>query len=128
VCVSLGKSRISELKRYGQNIYDGVSLGQDSVGNFSAYTIDNFYYKDYDDGYTMISGTSVGYTKEEIFNQVITRNEHFLGFIDEPTIYSDVFIERGKQSVMEKNLRLGDINSVGELDVYQNGYFIVKKQ
>jgi hypothetical protein len=83
---------------------------------------------DYPNGYTMITGTTVGVPKEEVFNKMITRNEHFLGFIDEPTIYSDIFIERGKQSVMEKNLRLSEINNVGELEIYQNGFFSIKKQ
>jgi len=76
----------------------------------------------------MITGNTSGFTKEEVFNLVLTRNEHFLGFVDEPTIYSDVFVERGKQGVMEKNLRLGEIDNMGEIDVYGNGYFKVRKQ
>jgi hypothetical protein len=76
----------------------------------------------------MITGTTTGFTKEEVFNNMITRNEHFLGFIDDPTIYSDIFVERGRQGVMESNLRLGEIDNMSELDVYGNGYFNVKKQ
>lgn len=126
--LSFGKSKISEKKLYGQNSYSGVTYGSDDVGNYSAYTIDNLYYKDYPDGYTTITGTTSGYTREEVFNNLITRNEHFLGFVDEPIIYSDIFVERGKQSVLENNLRLGEVDSVGELDTYQNEYFIIKKQ
>jgi hypothetical protein len=126
--LAIGKSKISTLKLYGSNTYSGVTYGTDSIGVYSAYTIDNLYYRDYPDGYTMITGTTVGYTKEEVFNKLITRNEHFLGFVDEPTIYSDIFVERGKQNVMENNLRLGEIDSVGELNVYQNEYFTIKKQ
>lgn len=125
--LSLGKSKISEKKLYGQNNYSGVTYGTDGVGPFSAYTIDNLQYKDYSDGYTMITGTTSGYTKEEVFNKLITRNEHFLGFVDEPSIYSDIFVERGKQSVSENNLRLCDIDSVGELDTYENEFFTIKK-
>ncbi len=126
--LSIGKSQISKLKLYGSNTYSGVTIGSDSIGNYSAYTIDNLYYKDYPDGYTMITGTTTGFTKEEVFNNLITRNEHFLGFVDEPTIYSDIFVQRGKQNVMENNLRLGEVDSVGELSVYQNEYFNIKKQ
>jgi hypothetical protein len=126
--LALGKSRISEKKLYGSNSYSGVTGGTDSVGIYSAYTIDNLYYKDYTDGYTLITGATSGYTKEEVFNKVLTRDEHFLGFVDDPTIYSDVFVERGKQGVMEKNLRLGEIETIGELELYGNGYFIIKKQ
>ena len=126
--IAIGKSRLSEKKLYGSNNYSGITFGTDTLGTYTGYTIDNLRFMDYPNGYTMITGTTVGTSKEEVFNKMITRNEHFLGFIDEPTIYSDIFIERGKQSVMEKNLRLSEINNVGELEVYQNGFFSIKKQ
>lgn len=126
--MSIGKSRISEKKLYGENKYSGVTTGTDDIGPYSAYTIDYLYYKDYTDGYTMITGTTSAYTKEEVINKVITRNEHFLGFVEQPMIYSDVFIERGKQNVMENNYRLNEVDNVGELEIYQNEYFVVKKQ
>jgi hypothetical protein len=56
------------------------------------------------------------------------RNEHFLGFVEEPRVYSDIFVDRGKQGVTEKNLRLTEIDNVGELAVYGNGFFKVRKQ
>lgn len=76
----------------------------------------------------MITGRTDNVTKEEFFEKRLTRNEHFIGFIDEPTIYSDIFVERGKQGVMEKNLRLSEINNIGEIELYGNGYFNVRKQ
>jgi hypothetical protein len=77
----------------------------------------------------MITGRTDGFRTEiDLINYTLSRNEHFLGFIEEPTIYSDVFVERGKQGVMEMNLRLGEIENMGELSVYGNGYFKVKKQ
>lgn len=125
---AVGRSRISELKRYGENTYQGTSTGSDAGGSYITYTIDNLNYKDYSDGITMISGSTTNFYREEVFNEMLTRNEHFIGFIDEPTIYSDVFVERGKQGVLEMNLRLGEIDNVGELDIYGNGFFQVKKQ
>jgi hypothetical protein len=61
--LAIGKSQISSLKLYGSNTYSGITTGTDSVGNYSAYTINGLYYKDYSDGYTMITGTTTGYTK-----------------------------------------------------------------
>jgi hypothetical protein len=95
---------------------------------YSGYTIDGLYYQDFEDGITTITGTTSGYTKEEVFNTMITRNEHFLGFIDEPVIYSDIFVDRGKQGVLEKSLRLTEMDSTGELNIYGNGYFNIRKQ
>lgn len=126
--LAIGKSRLGELQLYGSNEYLGTTTGTDSIGNYTAYTIDNLYYKDYPDGYTMITGTTSDFTKEEVFNKLITRNEHFLGFVEEPQVYSDIFVDRKKQSVLENNFRLSEIDSVGELDVYQNEFFIIKKQ
>lgn len=126
--IAIGKSRISEKKLYGENKYTDVILGTDNAGNYSAYTIDNLSYKDYSDGYTVITGNTSAYSKEEVFNNAITRNEHFLGFIEEPDIYSDIFVERGKQSVLENNFRLCEIDNVGEFDIYENGLFNVRKQ
>lgn len=126
--LAIGKSRVSEKKLYGENKYSGTTIGTDAIGTYTGYTIDNLQYKDYPDGYTMITGATSGFTREEVFNKLITRDEHFIGFIDEPSIYSDIFIERGKQSVMENNLRLGEIESTGELISYQNEYFIIKNQ
>lgn len=126
--LSIGQSRISEKKLYGSNTYTGVTTGVTGGVVYSGYTIDNLQFRDYADGYTLITGATSGFTKEEVFNSVLTRNEHFLGFIEDPIIYSDIFVERGKQNVMEKNLRLSEIDNMGELDVYGNGYFNVRKQ
>lgn len=123
--VAIGGSKIDQKKLYGSTGYtDDVIF----TTGYTQYVIDDFTYRDYPDGYTMITGSTIGVPKEEVYKDCITRNEHFLGFIDEPTIYSDVFVERGKQGVMEKNLRLSEIDNIGELEIYGNGYFNIKKQ
>lgn len=131
--MSLGQSRLHELKKYGgsgytQTLTSGSITGSTGVVRYTGYTIDTLTYRDYSDGYTLITGHTSGFTREDVVNYVITRNEHFLGFVDDPTVFSDVFVERGKQGVMEKNFRLGEIDNIGELDIYGNGYFKIKKQ
>jgi hypothetical protein len=127
--LGIGKSRVDEKKLYGTNAgYTGVTV----TSEYTGYTIDGLAYRDYEDGYTHISGVTSGTTEtffqDEIYNGMITRNEHFLGFVDDPQIFSDVFVERGQMSVMEKNFRLTEIDNTGEIDVYGNGYFKVRKQ
>jgi hypothetical protein len=124
---AIGLSKLSEYQKYGGNGYT-IATNIDGETNTTGYTIDDVYYVDYPEGYTVLTGNTVGFTKEEIIFEVLSRNEHFLGFVDEPKIYSDIFVERGKQGVMEMNLRLGEIDNMGELSVYGNGYFKVKKQ
>lgn len=141
---AFGKSKISEYKKYGGGInsssFTYSNINEESqwtgytlthTGSFisgTSYNMVTLHYRDYDDGITTITGSTTGFTREEIFNQALTRNEHFLGFIDEPSIYSDIFVERGKQGVLEKTFRLGEVDTVGELDIYGNGYFKVRKQ
>jgi hypothetical protein len=131
--LALGKSRIDEFKKYGSsNQYSGITIYHNIVGDLvTGYTFnDGLFYMDYADGYTHITGNTNSSDTyiDEVYNGMITRNEHLIGFLDEPQIYSDVFVDRGKQGVMERNLRLGEIDSTGELDIYGSGFFKVKKQ
>lgn len=146
--MAIGGSKIGELRKYGQTTLSTSSYvtGTFSGSLYTGYTLEtgalivsnslvsgsissgSLWYMDFADGYTMITGKTNNFTKEEVINNVITRNEHFIGFIDDPTVYSDIFVERGRQGVMEPNLRLGEIDNMSELDVYGNGYFKVRKQ
>lgn len=133
--MGIGKSRLNEYKSYGSgNTYSIITTtGVTDIGNYTGYTIDGLFYFDYPDGYTYITGSTSGttqfpYINEEVYNGMLTRNEFLIGFIDEPQIYSDIFIERGKQSLMERNLRLGEIDNIGELQIYGGGFFKIKKQ
>ena len=145
--MAIGGSKIGELKKYGQttvsssmyvtglfsgSAYTGYTLETGSIISGSLVTgsipSGSLWYMDFADGYTMITGKTSNFTKEEVINNVITRNEHFLGFIDDPSVYSDIFVERGRQGVMEPNLRLGEIDNMSELEVYGNGYFKVRKK
>ena len=138
--IGIGSSRLDEKRKYGTGsgydtstfTYDNTEDGVAYTGYTFTYTGSNtnatLYYRDRVDGFTEIAGNTSGYTKEEVFEQVLTRNEHFLGFIEEPRVYSDIFVDRGKQGVSEKNLRLTEIDNLGELAIYGNGFFKVRKQ
>lgn len=121
---AVGKSRVDEFKLYGSgNQYTGLTI----TSGYTGYTIDGLSYIDTPEGDTIITGSTEDFYNEEVYNGMITRNEHFIGFIDEPQIFSDVFVERGQMSVMEKNLRLSEIDNIGELENYGNGYFNIRK-
>jgi hypothetical protein len=120
---ALGKSRVDEFKRY-EGGYSGLTI----TSGYTAYTIDNLTYHDYPDGLTHITGNTSNYLMESVIDKMITRNEHFIGFIDDPVVYSDIFIQRGQQSVLESTLRLCEIDNVGLLQIYGNGYFNIRKQ
>jgi gamma-glutamylcyclotransferase (GGCT)/AIG2-like uncharacterized protein YtfP len=131
VFFALGKSRIIEKQIYGSG-YTGTTIGTTTISGesyqYTGYTLDNLNYLDLSDGTTYISGNTENFVDETEFVKKLTRNEHYLGFINEPMIYSDIFVERGKMGVSEFNLRLSEIDNLGELEIYGNGFFNVKKQ
>lgn len=128
---AIGRSRIIEKQIYGGG-YTGTTTGTTTIsGNsyqYTGYTLDGLAHLDLSDGTTYISGNTASFQSEVEFTKKLTRNEHYLGFICEPMIYSDIFVERGKMGVSEFNLRLGEIDNLGELDIYGNGFFNVQKQ
>lgn len=130
--LALGKSRKIEKKLYGGSTYSGVTgttiTIEGATYNCDRYVIDGLTYLDLSDGTTYITGNTSSFVSESEFTKKLTRNEHYLGFVSDPVVYSDIFVERGKMGVAEFNLRLGEIDNIGELDIYGNGFFEVKKQ
>jgi len=139
--VGIGSSRLSELKQYGSTGYTQDLVFSSKTDNdvtiyYTGYTFTHtignstttLQYYDRSDGYTEIVGNTSGFTQEEVINYMLTREEHFLGFVEQPRVYSDIFVNRGKQGVLENNLRLGEIDNIGELSIYGNKYFNIKKQ
>lgn len=58
----------------------------------------------------------------------LTKEEYLFGIISPPEVKSDVFIDRGITSVIDKHLRLSEINDLGHLSRYGNGYYKLNKQ
>ena len=56
------------------------------------------------------------------------KEEYLFGIISPPEVQSEVFIERGMTSVMDKHLRLSEVNDLGELTRYGNGFYKLNKQ
>lgn len=114
-----------------QDFSDGTTQITGTTPNFR-HTTTGYTMSGASDGlskkFTYTSGNTTNFVTEFVINNMLTRNEHFLGFVEQPTVYSDVFVERGKQGVMENNLRLGEIDNMGELSVYGNKFFTIRKQ
>lgn len=58
----------------------------------------------------------------------IIKEEYLFGVIFPPEVKSEVFIERGITSVMDKHLRLSEIKALNELSRYGNGLYKLNKQ
>lgn len=55
----------------------------------------------------------------------IIKEDKYLGVVFEPTIDDDVFVDRGTVNVLERHLRLSEIDSVEQMQKYSNGFFNV---
>jgi len=134
----LTKSRITELALYGTPKYqvgvpvikNGQIWGAISDMNliFTAYTVQEVNYYDYNDGTTIFFEQSSGFTENNLSQRPITKEEVLLRAIDQPQIQTNVFVERGKNSGLERIQRLGEVDNLGDMINYGFGFFrIVKK-
>lgn len=127
-------SRIRDLYEYGYPRVgeivdiDGGGTGYISeIGRgYTAYTINDINYINYQVG-NIVScifiALSSGITSDMIVASGITKNEGMINVIDEPQIYSSLYIERGKNSVFENFKRIGEVDTVPELVKYGYGFF-----
>lgn len=142
------RSRLNELRLYGtqpilpplfsSNYQVGVPVIQNGqvwgsiinaeTGLFTAYTIQNVTFYDYEDGITVYFEQSSGLTESMLVEEPITKDEMLLKVMDQPQIRSDVFVERGKNSAYERVLRLGEVDNLGSLLRYGYGFFNVEKK
>jgi hypothetical protein len=130
-------SRINELKMYGNPTIDQrigvpvISNGQiwgmisDATPIYTAYTITGIYYYDYSDGTTIYFEPSSGFTENNLTAVPITKDEVLLKVIDQAQVQTNVFVERGKNSGLERIQRLGEIDNLGDLLNYGYGFFNV---
>lgn len=101
----------------------GTFWGPDTGNTYTAYTINGVNYFDYSGGTTIFSVLSSGYTPGMLVCSAITKDEALINVIDEPEVQSDIFVERGKLSVLETLQRLGEVDNVGDLSKYGYKFF-----
>jgi hypothetical protein len=131
------QSSLRDLRQYGTTPYKqgisvtgntgaiGVYNGVSSNGLYTAYTINDIDYYDYSDGTTLFVVTSSGLTSDMVVCEPIVKNELLLGIIDDAEVQSNIFIERGKNSALERIERLGEVDNIGDLEKYGYKFFNV---
>ena len=105
----------------------GTYWGPDATNTYTAYTINNIDYYDYNDDTTIFIVESSGITSDIIVCSGLTKNEVLLNVIDEAEVQSDVFIDRGKVSAYERVQRLNEIDNIGELMTYGYKFYNIVK-
>ena len=129
------QSSLRDLRQYGSTPYKplisvtantgaiGMYSGVSEDGLYTAYTINDIDYYDYQDGTTLFVTYSSGLTRDMVVCQPIVKNELLLGIIDEAEVQSNIFIERGKNSALERIQRFGEVDNIGDLEKYGYKFF-----
>jgi hypothetical protein len=126
-------SRLTELKQYGANpypLFTPIIQNNQIYGvintkspTYTGYTIQGVQYLDFPDGTTSYIFESVGLRPDWMVQSALTKNEALMNIVMDPEVQSDVFIERGKNSALERVQRLGEVDNIGDLEQYGYGFF-----
>lgn len=136
-------SSINELTQYGpvnslisgKYIYGQITgntgqigefIGTDPTGIYTAYTLGNITYYDYED-FTIYVVESSGYTQNDLSISALTKNEALLNVVDELQVLSNINVERGVYAPLESVMRLGEVDSIGDLEKYGYHFFNLQK-
>jgi hypothetical protein len=76
---------------------------------------------------TSIDYQGEGWNSTNTSYSALTKEEYLFGIISPPEVKSDVFIDRGVTSVLDKHLMLGEIRTLDELVKYGNGLYNINK-
>lgn len=113
-------SGVIGLYRRGKNIF--YELPSEEIEETEEY--DLRVYSDsqttYEIDETEFNSGSLFFQKLPIFKKEINN-----GFIEEPKIESELFIERQQASIFERHQRMEDINSVDDFSNYRNNFYKV---
>jgi hypothetical protein len=72
---------------------------------------------------TTVRYVGEGWNDTNVGLSAMTKSEYLFGIVSPPQVFSDVQIDRGVITVMEKHLRLGEIKGLNALREYGNGFY-----
>jgi hypothetical protein len=130
-------SQLESLKSYGLDKYPInkplIKLPNGLTGQvisfntqYTSYTINNVVYLDFKNGQTIYTSYSYGLTIDSLSSSAMTKNEVLLNVIDQPEIQVSGIIERGRNTGIERFLRIGEVGSIGDVTNYGYKFFNVQ--
>jgi hypothetical protein len=69
-----------------------------------------------------------GWNETNTSLSALTKQEYLFGIISPPEVQSDVFIDRGITTVMDRHLKMSEIKNLGQLVRYGNGFYKLRKE
>jgi len=108
-----GLSRTINVTGIQLNVDGQIETGE-GYGNY-VIPITRFYYK------------NQGYNNTNSLLSASTKEEYLFGITSTPKVFSDLFIDRGRATILESHMQLGEITNMRELINYGNGYYKIQK-
>ena len=66
---------------------------------------------------------SEGFNQTNVELNATTKEEYLFGITSTPTVFSDLFIDRGRTTVLQSHMQLGEIKNMEDLINYGNGFY-----
>ena len=86
-------------------------------------TIVSQTYGVYDIPFTEMHYNSEGFNKTNVDLSATTREEYLFGITSSPTVFDDLFIDRGRATAIQSHMQLSEIKNMSDLINYGNGFY-----
>lgn len=73
--------------------------------------------------FTHIYYNSEGFNETNVELLATTKEDYLFGITSTPTVFSDVFIDRGRTTVIQSHMQLSEIKNMSDLINYGNGFY-----
>lgn len=73
--------------------------------------------------FTEMYYNSEGFNKTNVDLSATTKEEYLFGITSSPTVVNDLFIDRGRNAVIQSHMQLGEIKNMTDLINYGNGFY-----
>ncbi len=90
-------------------------------------TITNSIFGSYEIPLTEIYYNSEGFNETNVHLSAETREEYLFGITSTPTVFNDLFIDRGRSTVIQSHMQLSEITNMRELINYGNGFYNLRR-
>lgn len=90
-------------------------------------TIISKQYGESDIPFTQMHYNSEGLNQTNVELLATTKEEYLFGITSTPTVFSDLFIDRGRTTVLQSHMQLGEIKNMEDLINYGNGFYNLQR-
>lgn len=114
------QSAIDDLPNIKRGVYYTTTTAQ-------TRTILNSVLGNYQIPYTTMQYNSEGFNATNVHLSATTKEEYLFGITSSPTVFNDLFIDRGRATVIQSHMQLGEIKNMSDLVNYGNGFYKIQR-